>query len=52
VNSPPPLIEKQTLGFAVKWGYLDRMPEIPDVVVPEPSFDWYLHAFAWSIRRP
>ena len=29
------------LGFAVKWGYLDRMPEIPDVVVPEPSFDWY-----------
>jgi integrase len=29
------------LGFAVRWGYLDRMPEIPDVVVPEPSFDWY-----------
>jgi hypothetical protein len=29
------------LGFAVKWGYLDRMPEIPDVTVPEPSFDWY-----------
>jgi integrase len=29
------------LGFAVKWGYLDRMPEIPDVMVPEPSFDWY-----------
>jgi integrase len=29
------------LGFAVKWGYMDRMPEIPDVTVPEPSFDWY-----------
>lgn len=29
------------LGFAVKWGYLERMPEIPDVIVPEPSFDWY-----------
>ena len=29
------------LGFAVKWGYLDRMAEIPDVTVPEPSFDWY-----------
>jgi len=20
---------------------LERMPEIPDVIVPEPSFDWY-----------
>ncbi|HVX98003.1 MAG TPA: site-specific integrase, partial [Polyangia bacterium] len=29
------------LGFAVKWGYLARMPELPDVVVPESSFDWY-----------
>lgn len=36
------------LGFAVKWGYLDRMPEIPDVVVPEPSFDWYRPA---EVRR-
>jgi integrase len=29
------------LGFAVKWGYLARMPELPDVIVPESSFDWY-----------
>ena len=29
------------LGFAVKWGYLERMPELPEVVVPESSFDWY-----------
>lgn len=29
------------LGFAVKWGYLSRMPELPDVIVPEASFDWY-----------
>jgi excisionase family DNA binding protein len=29
------------LVFAVKWDYLDRMPELPDVVVPEASFDWY-----------
>lgn len=29
------------LGFAVKWGYLSRMPELPDVIVPESSFDWY-----------
>jgi hypothetical protein len=36
------------LGFAVKWGYLDRMPEIPDVTVPEPSFDWYRPA---DVRR-
>jgi len=25
----------------VKWGYLDRMPEIPDIVCPETGFDWY-----------
>ena len=32
----------QTLfGFAVKWGYVAHMPELPDVVVPESSFDWY-----------
>ena len=29
------------LGFAVRWGYLPRMPELPDVIVPESSFDWY-----------
>jgi len=29
------------LVFAIKWDYLDRMPELPDVVVPEASFDWY-----------
>jgi integrase len=29
------------LGFAVKWGYLERMPELPEVIVPESSFDWY-----------
>jgi integrase len=29
------------LGFAVKWGYLAKMPELPDVIVPESSFDWY-----------
>jgi integrase len=28
-------------GFAVKWGYLSRMPELPDVIVPEAGFDWY-----------
>jgi integrase len=29
------------LGFAVRWGYLAKMPELPDVIVPESSFDWY-----------
>lgn len=29
------------LGFAVKWGYLSRMPELPDVIVPESGYDWY-----------
>lgn len=29
------------LGFAVKWGYLSKMPELPEVIVPESSFDWY-----------
>jgi integrase len=29
------------LVYAVKWGYLDRLPELPQVLVPEASFDWY-----------
>jgi integrase len=29
------------LGFGVRWGYLSRMPELPDVIVPESGFDWY-----------
>jgi hypothetical protein len=29
------------LVYAVKWGYLDRLPELPQVRVPEASFDWY-----------
>lgn len=29
------------LVYAVKWGYLDRLPELPEARVPEPSFDWY-----------
>ncbi len=29
------------LVYAVKWGYLDRLPELPEVRVPESSFDWY-----------
>lgn len=29
------------LSFAVRWGYLDRLPDLPEVVVPEGTFDWY-----------
>jgi len=29
------------LVYAMKWGYLDRLPELPQVRVPEASFDWY-----------
>jgi hypothetical protein len=29
------------LVFAVKWGRLSRMPDLPEVAVPESSFDWY-----------
>jgi integrase len=29
------------LGFAVRWGYLSRIPELPEVVVPESGYDWY-----------
>jgi integrase len=29
------------LVYAVKWGRLSRMPDLPEVAVPESSFDWY-----------
>jgi integrase len=29
------------LVFAVKWGYLSRLPDLPEVTIPEASFDWY-----------
>jgi integrase len=29
------------LVYAVKWGRLARMPDLPEVAVPEASFDWY-----------
>jgi integrase len=29
------------LRAATKWGYLDRMPELPEVVVPDTEYDWY-----------
>jgi len=28
-------------GYAVRWGYLAHALELPEVVVPESSFDWY-----------
>lgn len=34
------------LVYAVKWEYLDRMPDLPQVRVPEASFDWYQPAEA------
>jgi len=32
--------------YAVKWGYLERLTELPQVRVPESSFDWYQPAEA------
>jgi integrase len=29
------------LVFAVRWGYLEHLPDLPEVVVPEAAFDWY-----------
>jgi integrase len=29
------------LAFAVRWSYLEHLPDLPEVVVPEASFDWY-----------
>jgi integrase len=32
---------RTVLAFAVRWGYLSHLPDLPEVVVPEGSFDWY-----------
>jgi integrase len=32
---------RTVLSFAVRWGYLSHLPDLPEVVVPEGSFDWY-----------
>jgi integrase len=32
---------RTALAFAVRWGYLDHLPELPEVAVPEAAFDWY-----------
>jgi integrase len=37
---------RTVLVYAVKWGYLDRLPELPQVRVPESTFDWYQPAEA------
>lgn len=29
------------LTFAVRWDYLDEVPDLPEVVVPEGAYDWY-----------
>ncbi len=29
------------LSFAVRWGYLEHLPDLPEVIVPEAAFDWY-----------
>lgn len=29
------------LSFAVRWGYLEHLSDLPEVVVPEGAFDWY-----------
>lgn len=29
------------LTFAVRWRYLERLPELPEVIVPEGAYDWY-----------
>jgi integrase len=29
------------LSFAVRWHYLEHLPDLPEVVVPEAAFDWY-----------
>lgn len=29
------------LTFAVRWGYVDKVPDMPEVVVPEGAYDWY-----------
>jgi integrase len=29
------------LSYAVRWGHLQFLPELPEVVVPEAPFDWY-----------
>ena len=32
---------RTALAFAVRWGYLQHLPDLPEVVVPEGAFDWY-----------
>ena len=32
---------RTALTFAVRWGYLDHLPDLPEVAVPEAEFDWY-----------
>jgi integrase len=32
---------RTALSYAVRWGYLQVMPELPEVVVAETGFDWY-----------
>jgi integrase len=32
---------RTALSYAVRWGYMQAMPELPEVVVAETGFDWY-----------